>query len=123
MAFILLDFHRIEPLRLIHKASDEVRVEEGSTATLTCLPTPPVTLPVNWKHLSRKTVERSRKLPNGSLEIRNFSQSESNIRITCKFSSDQDVSAKRSLGIYVARSGKCFKSTVCLLLIFVVLLK
>ena len=110
MAF--LDFHRYEPLRLIHKTSDEVRLEEGSTATLTCLPTPPVTLPVNWKNLSRKTEERSRKLPNGSLEIRNISQSESNTRITCRFSPDQDVSAKRSLGIYVARSGRCFKSTL-----------
>jgi hypothetical protein len=102
-----LDFDRIEPLSLKHKASNEVRLKEGSTATLTCSPTPSDAVEVIWKNISRKTGERCRKLPNGSLEIRDISQSESTLRITCEFSSDKGVSAKRSIGIHVAQSGMC----------------
>jgi hypothetical protein len=106
VTLFLLDFDQMEPLRLLHKASDEIRLEEGSRATLTCSPTPLNSQSVIWKNLPKETVQRSRKLANGSLEIRDISQSESNKRILCKFSPDEHVTARRLLKIYVARSGR-----------------
>ena len=104
-SFICLDFDHIEPLNLKHKTSDQVRLRKGSTATLTCIPTSSNIFPVKWTNLPIKTRMRSRRFPNGSLEIRNAGRSDSKSRVTCEFTSDQGVSGKRTIGILVLQSG------------------
>ena len=104
-SLICLDFDHVEPLNLKHKTSDQVLLRKSCTATLTCIPPSSNIFPVKWTNLSMKTRIRSRRFPNGSLEIRNAGRSDSNSRITCEFTSDQGVSGKRAIGILVLQSG------------------
>lgn len=99
------DFDHVEPLNVKQKTSDEVRLRKGCTATLTCIPTSSNIFPVKWTNLPVNTWRRSRRFPNGSLQIRNAAESDSDSRVTCEFAADQGVSGKRSIGIHVVQSG------------------
>lgn len=102
---MFIGFHETDPLNGQYKTSNNVVLEDGKLATLTCMAKPFHSFSIIWENVPESRTSRFREMKNGFLEIHRVKKTDS-MSLSCSIPYDKSVSIRRTIRTTVVESSK-----------------